>query len=43
MAGNCCAKILWMKQTLKDFGLNFDHVIVMCDSTSTISLPKNPI
>jgi hypothetical protein len=32
-----------MKQILKDFGLKFDHVPIMCDNTSAISLSKNPI
>jgi len=43
VASSCCAQILWMKQTLKDFGLVFDHVPIKCDNTSAISLSKNPI
>ncbi|KAK2995694.1 hypothetical protein RJ640_026124 [Escallonia rubra] len=41
--GACCAQILWMKQTLLDFGLKFDHIPILCDNTSAIDLTKNPI
>ena len=40
---SCCAQILWMKQTLCDFGLKFDNVPIFCDNTSAINLTKNPI
>jgi len=40
---SCCAQILWMKQTLCDFGLKFDSVPIFCDNTSAINLTKNPI
>ena len=33
-AGLCCAQILWMKQTLSDFNLIFEHVPIKCDNTS---------
>jgi len=32
-----------VKQILGDFGLNFDHIPIKCDKTSTINLSKNPI
>ena len=35
--------MLWMKQTLCDFGLKFDNVPIFCDNTSVINLTKNPI
>ena len=38
-----CAQVLWMKQTLNDFGLRFHHVPIMCDNTSAISISKNPV
>ncbi|KAK2986388.1 hypothetical protein RJ640_026652 [Escallonia rubra] len=41
--GACCAQILWMKQTLLDFGLKYDHIPILCDNTSAIDLTKNPI
>ena len=41
-AGSCCAQILWMRQTLKDFGVIFDPTPIFCDNTSTINLAKIP-
>ena len=43
VVGSCCAQVLWMKQTLEDYRLNFDHVSIMYDNTSAKSLSKNPI
>ena len=34
--GLCCAQILWMKQTLSDFDLSFEHVPIKYDNTSAI-------
>ena len=39
----CCAQIFWMKQTLIDFDLSFEHVPIKCDNTSAISISKNPV
>ena len=39
---SCCAQFLWMKQTLLDFRMSYDHVPIKCDNTSAINLPKNP-
>ena len=36
-----CAQVLWMKQTLIDFGSTFSHVPIKCDNTSAISISKN--
>ena len=36
-----CAQVLWMKQTLGDFGLIFSHVLIKCDNTNAISISKN--
>lgn len=41
--GSCCAKALWMKQTLRDFGIYLDKIPIMCDNTSAINLSKNHI
>ena len=43
VADLCCAQILWMKQTLSDFDLSFEHVPIKCDNTSAISISKNPM
>ena len=32
-----------MKQTLRDYGINLDQILVLCDNTSAINLSKNPI
>nr|CAN63282.1 hypothetical protein VITISV_010198 [Vitis vinifera] len=37
----CYAQILWMKQTLSDFDLSFEHVPIKCDNTSAIRISKN--
>ena len=40
-ANLCCAQILWMKQTLSDFDLSFEHVHIKCNNTSAINISKN--
>ena len=42
-AGSCCAQSLWMKQTLRDYGINLEQIPIKCDNTSAINLSKNPI
>jgi hypothetical protein len=42
-AGNCCAQLLWMKQTLLDYGIIFKNVPLMCDNESAVKLATNPI
>ena len=42
-AGSCCSQILWMVQTLKDFGIKCDKVPIYCDNTSTINISENPV
>jgi effector-binding domain-containing protein len=42
-ASSCCAQVLYMKQQLEDFNLNFDHIPIRCDNTSAINISKNPI
>ena len=37
-AGACCAQLLWMKQTLSDFGCHFDAIPLFCDNESAIKL-----
>ncbi|WVZ93747.1 hypothetical protein U9M48_039704 [Paspalum notatum var. saurae] len=41
-AASCCSQLLWMKATLSDFGLRFGKIPLLVDSTSTISVAKNP-
>ena len=42
-AGNCCAQLLWMKQTLLDYGIIFKNVPLMCDNESAVKLATNPV
>ena len=42
-AGCCCAQILWMRQTLSDYGLTFPPTTIYCDSSSAIDLSKNHV
>ncbi|WVZ75661.1 LOW QUALITY PROTEIN: hypothetical protein U9M48_023696 [Paspalum notatum var. saurae] len=38
-----CSQLLWMKATLSDFGLRFGRIPLLVDSTSVISIAKNPV
>ncbi|WVZ53232.1 LOW QUALITY PROTEIN: hypothetical protein U9M48_004204 [Paspalum notatum var. saurae] len=40
---DCCSQLLWMKATLSDFGLRFGKIPLLVDSTSAISVAKNPV
>jgi len=42
-AGACCAQILYMKQTLLDYGVLLDKVPLLCDNESAIKLANNPV
>jgi hypothetical protein len=42
-AGQCCAQLLWMRQTLRDFGYNLSKVPLICDNESAIRLADNPV
>jgi hypothetical protein len=42
-AGACCAQLLWMRQTLRDFICCFTKIPLLCDSKSAIKLANNPI
>jgi hypothetical protein len=42
-AASCCAQLLWMKQTLKDYGVTFDKVPLLCDNESAIKIAHNPV
>jgi hypothetical protein len=41
--GSCCAKILWMKATLNDFGIKFKNMPLLCDNESAVKLTNNPV
>jgi hypothetical protein len=42
-AGQCCAQLLWMRQTLQNFGYNLSKVPLLCDNESAIRMADNPI
>ena len=42
-AGSCCAQLLWLNQTLGDYGLNFRKIPILCDNNSAICISKNPV
>ena len=40
-AGACCAQILYMKQTLLDYGVVLEKVPLLCDNESAVKLENN--
>jgi hypothetical protein len=42
-ASSCCAQILWMKATLKDFGIKFNQVLLLCGDESAVKFTNNPV
>ena len=42
-AGSCCAQLLWMKQTLLDYGVKFDEILLLCDNESAVKIASNPV
>jgi hypothetical protein len=40
-AGACCAQILYMKQTLLDYGVVLEKVPFLCDNESVIKIANN--
>jgi hypothetical protein len=42
-AGQGCTQLLWMSQTLRDFGYNLSKVPLLCDNESAIRLMDNPV
>jgi hypothetical protein len=39
--GACSAQLLWMKQTLVDYGCRFFKIPLLCDNESAIKLANN--
>jgi hypothetical protein len=42
-AGQCCAQLLWMRQTLRDFGYNLSKIPLLCGNESAIRMADNPV
>jgi hypothetical protein len=41
--GSCCAQLLWVKQTLSDYGCEISKILLLCDNESAIKLANNPV
>jgi hypothetical protein len=42
-AASGCSQLLWITYTMSDFSEEYTHVPLQCDSTSAISVAKNPV
>jgi hypothetical protein len=42
-AASCCAQLLWIRQTMEDFGIHFDKVPHLCNNESAIKIAHNPV
>jgi hypothetical protein len=42
-AGHCCAQLLWMRQTLSDYGYKLIKVPLLCGNESAIRMVDNPV
>jgi hypothetical protein len=42
-AGHCCAHLLWMRQTLRDYDYKLSKVPLLCDNESAICMVENPV
>jgi hypothetical protein len=42
-AGHCCAQLLWMRQTHRDYGYKLSKVPLLCDNDSAICMADNPV
>jgi hypothetical protein len=41
--GQCCTQLLWMRQTLRDFGYNLSKVPLLRDNESAIHIVDNTV
>ena len=42
-AGSCCAQLLWMRQTLMDYGVKCNKVPLLYDNESVIKIADNAV
>jgi hypothetical protein len=42
-SASCFSQLLWFSYTMSDFGEEYTHIPLQCDSTSAISVAKNPV
>nr|GEX46121.1 hypothetical protein [Tanacetum cinerariifolium]GEX46692.1 hypothetical protein [Tanacetum cinerariifolium] len=38
-----CAQVMWMRTQLKDYGFNYNKILLYCDSRSAIAISCNPV
>jgi hypothetical protein len=43
VVGAYCAQILYMKQTLLDYGVVLEKVSLLCNNESTVKIANNPV
>jgi hypothetical protein len=43
VARHCCAQLLWMRQTLRDYGYKLSKVPLLCNNESAIRMADNPV
>ena len=41
--GACCAQILYMKQSLLDYGVVLDRIPLLCDNESAVKIANNSV
>jgi hypothetical protein len=39
---SCCAQLLWLRQSLKDYGYTMNYILLLCDNESVIKIAYNP-
>jgi hypothetical protein len=42
-AGYCCAQLLWMRQSLRNYGNRLSKFPLICDNDSAIRMADNPV
>ncbi|WVZ63763.1 LOW QUALITY PROTEIN: hypothetical protein U9M48_013370, partial [Paspalum notatum var. saurae] len=43
VVAGACAQLLWIRQSLRDFGCEFSKIPLLCDNESAIKLANNPV
>nr|GEU47901.1 putative reverse transcriptase domain-containing protein [Tanacetum cinerariifolium] len=38
-----CARVMWMRTQLQDYGFNYNKILLYCDSQSAITISCNPV
>jgi hypothetical protein len=42
-AASCCSRILWIVHRMRDYGVTYKSVPLICDNSTAICLAKNPV